>query len=178
MIGRALLVLLFLLIVTVSIIFKVGDGFKDRLSVNGALEQATVVRVVDGDTLWVEYEGQEKKVRLIGMDCPELNSGNSDAAGGYGEAAADYTRSLVHPGQTIYLQKDVSEVDVYDRLLRYVWLSMPSDPDDEDEMREYMLNARLILDGYAYAKKYAPDTKYSEIFSEFESEAMEEIGGL
>jgi len=32
---------------------------------------ATVVRVIDGDTLKVEFQGQKESIRLIGIDTPE-----------------------------------------------------------------------------------------------------------
>jgi endonuclease YncB( thermonuclease family) len=35
------------------------------------LEWVTVVKIIDGDTLIVEYGGKEEKVRFIGIDCPE-----------------------------------------------------------------------------------------------------------
>lgn len=35
------------------------------------LEPAKVVKVVDGDTLKINYKGNEESVRLIGIDAPE-----------------------------------------------------------------------------------------------------------
>lgn len=40
-------------------------------SINDKPETATVTRVVDGDTLVVNYKGSEERVRLIGVDTPE-----------------------------------------------------------------------------------------------------------
>lgn len=42
------------------------------LSAAGAHDQAPVVRVVDGDTLDVTLNGQSERVRLIGIDTPEV----------------------------------------------------------------------------------------------------------
>ncbi len=36
-----------------------------------AQEQVTVIKIIDGDTLWVRYGGQMEKVKLIGIDTPE-----------------------------------------------------------------------------------------------------------
>ncbi len=36
-------------------------------------ESATVLHVVDGDTLILKINGKEEKVRLIGIDCPEAS---------------------------------------------------------------------------------------------------------
>ena len=36
---------------------------------------ATVLRIIDGDTLEIELQGKKESVRLIGIDCPESKSG-------------------------------------------------------------------------------------------------------
>ena len=73
-------------------------------------------------------------------------------------------KSIVLRGQTVYLQSDITDRDQYDRLLRYVWLEMPDDPWDIKEVREKMLNAILVANGYAEARRYHPDTSYATIF--------------
>ncbi|HQO62599.1 MAG TPA: hypothetical protein PK528_03210, partial [Syntrophorhabdus sp.] len=40
-------------------------------SAGNAFKKATVIKVVDGDTLKIEMNGQEEAVRLIGIDTPE-----------------------------------------------------------------------------------------------------------
>jgi micrococcal nuclease len=35
------------------------------------LKSVTVIRIIDGDTLVVNYDGKEETVRLIGVDTPE-----------------------------------------------------------------------------------------------------------
>ncbi len=40
-------------------------------SYEGESEAVTLVRVVDGDTLVVELDGQEERVRLLNIDTPE-----------------------------------------------------------------------------------------------------------
>lgn len=132
--------------------------------VDGELQQATVERVVDGDTIIVDLDGVEQRVRLIGIDTPESvhpdESRNSEA----GDVASDHTKSIVKQGETVYLQKDVSDTDKYDRLLRYVWLEKPTDSNDESEIKTKMLNAILVVEGYAEPKEYEPDTAYADVF--------------
>ena len=43
----------------------------------GAITEAIVTRVIDGDTIVVAYGGKEYKVRYIGMDAPETSDPNS-----------------------------------------------------------------------------------------------------
>lgn len=129
-----------------------------------------VTRVIDGDT--IEIEGG-KRVRLIGMDTPEISKAWPDEAlvnksgetGCFGKEAADYATKLLD-GQMVRLEKDVSEVDRYNRLLRYIYLG------------DTMVNDKLVRDGYARVYTYPPDVKYKDKFLESERFARENNLGL
>jgi len=118
--------------------------------------EATVVRVIDGDTIEVDIDGRLYKVRYIGIDTPEVGRPGAD------EATA-FNAQLVS-GKTVYLEKDVSETDRYGRLLRYVWVE------------EAMINAVLVANGYAQVTTYPPDVKYQQDFLELQKQA--EANGL
>jgi micrococcal nuclease len=107
--------------------------------------------VVDGDTIYVAIDGEEYRLRYIGMDTPEL-ARFGDPVECLASEAKDYNEQLVL-GQTVGLEKDVSETDQFGRLLRYVWLG------------NEMVNAKLVEDGYAQAATYPPDVRYAGIFS-------------
>lgn len=126
-----------------------------------ALERATVVRVVDGDTLVVSVGGREERVRLIGIDCPESVAPEPERNTPEGEDAAAFTKGLVKRGDTVWLERDANDTDQYGRLLRYVWLEEPSDPDDADEIGEKMLNGVLVREGYAKARRYGDDVAHA-----------------
>jgi endonuclease YncB( thermonuclease family) len=81
---------------------------------------ALVLRVVDGDTIEVQLNGQATKVRYIGMNTPETVAPGRPVEC-YGPEASAANKALV-AGQTVTLEKDVSETDQYGRLLRYVWV--------------------------------------------------------
>lgn len=153
------------------------DGEKEQPPKHN-LEAATVSRVVDGDTLVVAVSGEEKRVRLILVDTPESVHPDQSKNTEYGKLASDYTASQLKEGQVIYLQKDVSDTDKYNRLLRYVWLEQPNNIDNEAEVRSKMYNAKLLLAGYAQLATYPPDVKYVEIFTQLQSEAREGNKGL
>jgi micrococcal nuclease len=125
---------------------------------------ADVVRVVDGDTIDVVMDGVEYRVRYIGINTPETVDPRKPVEC-YGREASQRNRELVE-GQTVELEKDVSETDQYDRLLRYVWLNGD------------MVNAILVGEGYALASTYPPDVKYQELFLDLEREAREAGRGL
>lgn len=131
---------------------------------------ATVSDVVDGDTITLS---DGSKVRLIGVNTPESTNKTEE----YGKEASDYTTTALK-GKTVYLQKDVSETDRYGRLLRLVWLDIPTSVSNENEIREKMFNAKLVLDGYAEPSTYDPDVAYSEFFKDFAREARESSTGL
>jgi len=110
----------------------------------GPTTEATVVRVTDGDTIVVAYGGQQFKVRYIGMDTPETVDPNSPVQW-MGPQATTANAALVD-GKTVFLEKDVSEVDRFDRLLRYVWLT--------DGAAWTLVNLELVRQGVASATRY------------------------
>ena len=163
----------------------VEDAAPDRngqaaiISAEDNLQQAQVVRVVDGDTLKVSVPGDANAtVRLIGMDTPESVAADEARNCEEGRIASDYAKSLVAPGQTVWLSRDVSDADRYGRLLRYVWLERPDDPADEGEIAEKMLNAILVRDGYAQVKRYKPDTTLHDLFQRWGDEAAADGRGV
>ncbi|MCI8468521.1 MAG: hypothetical protein HFJ75_03335 [Eggerthellaceae bacterium] len=135
------------------------------------LEHATVVRVVDGDTLVVSVGGRDERVRLIGIDCPESVAPEEERNTPEGDEASAHTKGLVGAGDVVWLERDASDTDRYDRLLRYVWLEQPDDPDDPDEIATKMLNGILVRDGYARAKRYGQDTAHAEALEALGREA-------
>jgi len=128
------------------------------------LTPASVVRVVDGDTIEVKIYGKLYTVRYIGVDTPETVH-PSRPVECFGKEAYRRNRELVG-GKMVQLEKDVSETDRYGRLLRYIWVE------------GQMVNAVLVAEGYAHAVTYPPDVKYAELFRELERKARQEGRGL
>lgn len=135
---------------------------------NAEFQRVSLIRVVDGDTIIINDGTENKRVRLIGIDAAESVHPDGSRNTQEGTDASAYLKSLLTEGQTLYLEKDTSDTDKYDRLLRYVWLDTPADPDYKKEVPEKMLNAIIIKSGHATAKDYPPDTKYSDIFHSLE----------
>lgn len=111
-------------------------------------EGEKVVCVIDGDTVRL-HNG--KSVRFIGIDTPERGKT------GYGEATAR-TIELLN-GTTVRFEKDVSETDRYERLLRYIYAN------------DVFVNEALVEEGFARAIAYPPDTKYQALFEKAEQDA-------
>ncbi|MEG2532719.1 MAG: thermonuclease family protein [Gordonibacter sp.] len=146
---------------------------------DGALEEAVVTHVTDGDTIKARLpDGTVNYVRLVGIDTPESVAEDQSRNCEEGVIASNYTKSLVSVGQTIWLQRDVSETDRYGRWLRYVWLEKPDDPTSKDEIGSKMLNAILVREGYAQVKHYSPDTTLYNFFKTLGDEAIAEGKGV
>ncbi|MEW5933446.1 MAG: stalk domain-containing protein [Bacillota bacterium] len=142
-----------------------------------AVLEARVLRAVDGDTLEVEFGRKREKVRLIGVDCPGLahpDLGIREEE--YGREAASYTARRLE-GRAVWLEQDVSERDRYGRLLAYVWLDRPWGR-TEAEVRRWMFNAELLLEGYAHVMTVPPDVRYADLFVWLAREAREAGRGL
>lgn len=114
---------------------------------------ARVIEVIDGDTVVVEGG---YRVRYIGIDTPEIHPEVET----FGIEAWQANRELVE-GEIVQLEQDVSEVDKYGRLLRYVYVD------------NIFVNAELVKQGLAYAKAYPPDTKHQDYLDKLEQEARQ-----
>jgi micrococcal nuclease len=122
-------------------------------------DSATVVGIIDGDTIDVDLGGTVYRVRYIGMDTPEQGMP-------YFDEATQANANLV-AGQTVILVKDVSETDQFGRLLRYVYLTDGT-----------MVNAELVRQGYAQVATYPPDVRHQSLFSQLQETARNSGAGL
>lgn len=123
-----------------------------------------VKRVVDGDTIIVVVNGREYRVRYIGVNAPE--SVKPDTPPEYlGVEASNFNKQLV-AGKEVCLERDVSDVDKFDRWLRYVYVGTD------------FINAQLVREGYARSIAYRPDVKYQAILDAAEREAQQAGRGL
>jgi micrococcal nuclease len=134
------------------------------------LIDATFVRIVDGDTIIVRIGGRDERVRLIGINTPELNKPDGPVEC-YATEASNQTQALIGVADGhIQLERDVSETDQYGRLLRYVWLVMPEG--------KQLLNEELVEGGYARAIAYRPDVKYQSALNRDQTDARNYGRGL
>ena len=170
-----LIVLILIIIIAISCFGKNDETETNTISPE-VFKEATVVKIVDGDTIWIDGEDGNDKVRLIGIDAPEIDYYSSEKTDG--DLSSEFLESILTEGQTVYLQADVSDDDSYNRLLRYIWTEIPADKDNEDEVSTKMLNAIILINGYAKAIAYEPDTRYSDLFEKLQTQAEQEKSGL
>jgi len=128
------------------------------LAPTGPTENATLIRVVDGDTIHVLLNGKDWRLRYIGMDTPEEVKPGTPVQPYARAAAAENTRLL--DNQPLVLERDVSQTDRYGRLLRYVWVRQGTS--------WMMIGLQLVLEGYAQVETVPPDVKDAQLFIQAE----------
>lgn len=129
-----------------------------------SFEKATVVRVVDGDTVVVNISNKEKKVRMIGVDTPESVHPDKSKNTDDGILASEYTKNQLTKGKIIYLEYDKDLYDDYGRLLAYIWLTDNVNTKSINDISKYMYNAILLENGYADILTISPNDKYQNYF--------------
>jgi endonuclease YncB( thermonuclease family) len=137
----------------------------------GPTELATVVRIVDGDTIIVNRGRGDERLRYIGIDAPE--SVRPDTAVEFMGKEASAANARLVEGRGITLEKDVSDTDRFGRLLRYVWVEDPDRPGNLS-----MVNLVLVASGYAQAVTFPPDVRYTDELRAAERRAREQGLGL
>lgn len=110
-------------------------------------EVAHVIKVIDGDSIEVEMDGQWIEVRYIGINAPEYHSEEKQEA----EIARWKNFTLVM-GKTIWMVKDVRDKDQYGRLLRFVFVD------------QKFINLELVKQGAALVQDYPPDISCQSLF--------------
>ena len=120
-----------------------------------------VTRIIDGDT--IEIVGGER-VRYIGIDTPETVDPRKPVQC-FGVEASKKNQELIE-GQMVRLEKDVTERDKYNRLLRYVWVG------------DAFINLELVKQGFAHSYSYPPDIKYQDQIVAAQQQAREAKIGL
>jgi micrococcal nuclease len=98
-----------------------GSGCRDRGDEAGPQGpgEATVVAVIDGDTIDVMLGSRRERVRLLGIDTPETVD-ERRPVGCFGPEASARTAALLPKGTAVRLERDVEARDRFDRLLAYV----------------------------------------------------------
>ncbi len=151
-----------------------GEDLERKVDAKRELDEVSLLSVVDGDTIWVEYSDKEKpvKIRLIGIDTPESVHSDESKNTEYGIMASDHTKELLKDVETVFLEYDEEKEDQYGRTLAYVYLS------DEGSLSDSMLNAKILADGYALDKVYEPNHKYADVFHALRTVAESDEKGL
>ena len=120
----------------------------------GQLVKATVIRVIDGDTIEVRFgQGSLVRVRVIGYDAPEKDEP-------FGDKATKFLRALLE-GREVLLESDVQPVDRYGRRLYHVWLS------------QTLLSELMLLTGLARQMTIPPNVRHVDFLTQAQKQGRE-----
>ncbi len=130
-----------ILVLVATAVVSAGCGDAGREQAPGV---AVVDAVIDGDTIDVRIAGGVERVRLLGIDTPEI--AHPDSPGEcFGDEAHRLTETLLPPGSTVRLERDIVGRDDYGRILAYVRVP-GAGPGAGDDV---FVNAHLVAEGYA-----------------------------
>lgn len=156
----------------ISVNTGVADTKKGPISQNQPPKRSQInlvitTRVVDGDTIIVEIDGAQEKVRLIGVDTPEAVDPRKPVQC-FGKEASSFTKNLLE-GKEVRLESDSSQGDrdKYGRLLRYVFLYDGT-----------FINKEIISQGYGHEYTYRIPYRYQSDFKTAELTARTSQLGL
>lgn len=122
----------------------------------------SVVKVHDGDTVSVILNSRKEKVRLIGIDAPEIGQQP------WGEETKKYLESLLSSsGWKIKLEYDVERRDKYGRILAYLRTADGK-----------LINLQMVRSGYAMLFTVPPNVRYVNELKAAQQEARERKLGI
>lgn len=126
---------------------------------------ATVVKVIDGDTIDVILgkDTEITRVRYIGIDTPEPYA---EAVPECGSEEASLRNQELVSGRSVTLVPGTDPLDKYGRLLAYVYVD------------DTFVNETLIKEGFATVMMIKPNTQYQTSFINLYTTAWAEKIGI
>ena len=125
-------------------------------------EFVVVTRVHDGDTVSVIVDRKPEKIRLIGIDAPEIGQKP------WGEEAKRHLEALLNSSLSkVRLEYDVEKRDKYGRMLAYLWTSDGK-----------MINFLMVKSGHAMLFTLPPNVKHADEFRSAQREARDGRAGI
>ncbi len=150
------------------IIFILATGFyliNEKYDVLGSQKDkgfVAVITVHDGDTVSVIIDKKREKVRLIGIDAPEIGQKP------WGEEARNFLEGLLKSSDwKVRLEYDVDRRDKYGRILAYLWTADGK-----------MINLLMAKNGYAMLFTFPPNIKYVNELRAAQQEASNKRAGI
>lgn len=138
-----------------------------KLNSNKELVEATITKNVDGDTVNINLNGNEEKVRMLCIDTPETHHPRLGVQP-FGPEASDFAKKTLYVGKHVQVELGIGGGrDKYGRLLAYIYV-------DGKMFNEMVLEKGLARVAYIYA----PNTKYVDEFYAIQKRAQENGIGI
>lgn len=126
-----------------------------------------IIKIIDGDTIDIAYNGTTQRVRMIGLDAPESTTTRYWYTECFGkEATTHLTQLLSWKTVSIELDSTQWEKDKYDRLLAYIssdWIN---------------INQQMIADWYWREYTYNKTYRYQNDFKNAQISASADAKGV
>ena len=141
-------------------------------SVKGLDGPVSLVRVSDGDTIVVNMNGKNRKLRLIGIDTPEKYDGeklyrksrewgiSTREIKEMGKRSSNFTENLLR-GKALYLEYDVTKYDRYGRMLAYVYFLDENGNWKFGDQQFTQANLEIMKAGWAEPLTIPPNVRYA-----------------
>lgn len=142
-----------------------NNAVSEEVKSNSKIKDLSVKRVVDGDTVVLEKNGYEYKVRLIGVDTPESVHLDKNKNTKEGKIASDFTKERL-TGKKVDIEFDVKPQDKYGRYLVYLYVDGIS------------YNEVLLEEGMARVMMISPNVKNKELYAQIEKRAKDKKIGI
>ncbi len=146
-------------------VISLAYGIKEKYSPpdkKGAVKSVLVEKIYDGDTVSAIVNGHFEKIRLIGIDAPEMDQRP------WGKKARECLGALMSATDSrIFLEYDIERRDKYGRILAYIWTQDGK-----------MINEEMMKNGCAVLFTLPPNVKYAERFRAAQKKAQENKAGI
>ena len=153
------------LISIIILIFVFVYGMAEKNSPEGGNAKENLIRVEhvnDGDTITAIVDSRREKIRLIGIDTPEMGQRP------WGQKAKEHLENLIaFSSWQVIIEYDIEKRDKYNRFLAYIWTKDGR-----------MVNKEMLKSGYALLFTFPPNVKHVEEFMSAQSEAREKRIGI
>ena len=150
---RATLICMTALVTACGSVSSPSNASTESTASNTLRANATMLSVVDGDTIDVDIGGHRERVRLIGIDTPETKKPNTPIQC-FGPEATKFTKSLLPHDVPLHLERDVVGRDDFERMLAYVYLAADGQ----------FVNLAIIRQGYARPLTIPPNVAHADEF--------------
>jgi hypothetical protein len=125
--------------------------------------EATVVEVIDAETIVIDVDGVRQQVRYLSVDAP-----TGDAC--YAAEATEANRSLVQ-GQTVTLERQATDIDARGNWVRDVWVT-------NDAGVPVLVSQQLVLAGAAQTDVSVPNTRFAGWLQSSQAAAQDADAGM
>jgi micrococcal nuclease len=113
----------------------------------------TILKVIDGDTVDIDINGNTERVRLIGVNTPETKHPTKPIEC-FGPEASAYLTQLLPKGTHVRIERDIEARDRYGRMLLYLYR----------ESDNLFINLDLVSHGYGTPMSIEPNTFHRNDF--------------